>query len=78
MGGVVNLDDYDFGPHWFHCDGPDGPCVLLVIIQAWTDTVIIVDDACREERWSGRDGWLHKWRPYHIEPVARPAAVMKD
>lgn len=59
------------GLYWFHCTGPDGPCVLLVDVGH--GTAIIVDDACRAEPWPSDDGHLHKWTPYHIEPLVRPA-----
>lgn len=59
------------GPHWFHCLGPDGPCVLLVDVDRYT--VTIVDDGGRVEPWPSDDGQLHKWTPYYIEPVSRPA-----
>lgn len=58
------------GLYWFHCDGPDGRCVLLVNVGRPLTT--IVDDGNRDAEWPSADGWLHKWRPYHIEPVVRP------
>lgn len=59
------------GYYWFHCDGPDGACVLLVSVNQWY--VEIVDDTNRAAQWPSPGGWLHKWRPYYIEAIMRPA-----
>lgn len=67
---TVDLATLDPGLYWFHATGPDGPVVLLVDINNWTPTALVVDDACSVYPYEG--DWLHKWRVYAVEPVVRP------
>ena len=68
------------GFYWLHCDGPDGPCVLLSRYDQWTNAIEIIEDGGRivahpdgaGHQWSPGDR-LHKWTICFIEPVIFPA-----
>lgn len=58
------------GLYWLHCDGPDGPVVLLGKCDGWTGLVTLVDDGCTAYPLDGNR--LHKWEVYAVEPAHRP------
>jgi len=60
--------------YWLHCEGPDGPCVLLATYDTRTGAYDLIDDG-RTAYPEENDGkvWLHKWILLHREPITRPA-----
>lgn len=60
---------------WLHCEGPDGPCVLLASHCRRTGTYDLFEDGREAENPRENEKgevWVHKWVVLHQEPVRKP------
>ena len=71
---MPNLLELKPGFYWVHCEGPDGPCVLLARHYGYSGMFELFDD--HRNVYPSYDDlgavWLHKWKVLHVEPVQRP------
>lgn len=60
--------------YWLHCEGPDGPCVLLASYCTRTGTYDLVDDGRSfvSPTETPEGTFVHKWKLIHREPIERP------